>query len=630
MCGLLGFIDYNKKISKVNFDIAIDTMEKRGPDARGADIQSLSNCNIGLGHRRLSILDLDARSNQPFFDDDLGLIFNGEIYNFNAIKNELIDLKHDFHTTSDTEVILKAYKEWGTGCFTKFLGMFSIVIHDKSNNEVILVRDRLGVKPLYLYHKDDLLIFGSETKAIVNLLGGKPEINESALHGFFALGYVPGNESIFKNIYKIKPGTISTINLDKSRKVVTTEFWNIENYIEKGAVKDDDEECLSEILEDAVRLRLVADVEVGSYLSGGLDSSYITKLLAETHKGPLKSFTIGFTEKFNEAPHAKKVADFIKTNHKEYYLNPENISEILKNYSTYFDEPFSDDAGIPMLYLSQKSKENVKVVISSDGGDEAFAGYSRYIKALKYHNKLRKIPGIIRVATKIICFLIYKFTPKRTKFNNFFWRLKNILNKDMTVQLSNLLYFGDLIPEPELKYLLDKNILKTKFNHAYNVKKTKNFSALKQILSIDINERLVNQMLVKVDKSTMGASIEGREPLLDHRLFEFMFSSADENFIKDGTTKYLFRKIINKKFNNSEILNKPKMGFNTPVLKWLKVNYADYVESEIKSISKLNIPYLNQANLLTYWDEYKKGKVYYQALLWRSLIYIQWYKTYMV
>lgn len=628
MCGLIGFIDYKKITTLENFDVAVDAMYLRGPDARGAEIFNFDKYNIGLGHRRLSIVDLDERSNQPMHFEKISLIYNGEVYNFKDIQSELIDLGYHFKTTSDTEVILKAYIQWGVSCVNKFIGMFSIVIFDKNLKKLFLIRDRLGVKPLYLYQDEDFFIFASETKAIIKLTQQKLKINKSALNGFFSLGYVPGNESIFENVHKVNPGTIVEIDIT-TKEIKNKSFWSIENFVEDSN-RDDITSKLKELLKDSVKLRLIADVDVGSYLSGGLDSSYITKLMEENHSGVLKSFTIGFNEKFNEAPHAKKVAEYIGTSHFTHYLNPEDVEDIIKNYSSFFDEPFSDDAGIPMLYLSKKSKETVKVVISSDGGDELFAGYNRYPRTVAINNKLQKIPKTFRKLIKKLSFVVYRLIPKNNKASVFFWRMNKIIDADNRLQLANLLFYGASIPEPELQKILSKDVLETRFDNKYYEYNQRVNSTLKQILITDIKERLVNQMLVKVDKSTMGASVEGREPLLDHRLFELLYSSDVSNFIKKGNKKHLFKSIIRNKFNNSEILNKPKMGFETPVLKWLKDYYADYVESEIKSISKLKIPYIEESKLLSYWNDYKKGNIHYQNLLWRSLIYINWYKTYMI
>ena len=241
MCGLLGFIDYSRNVSLEKFNKAIDTMQLRGPDARGAKVHNNEKYNIGLGHRRLSIIDLEERANQPFYSDNLGIIYNGEIYNYASIKKELENLKHNFKTTSDTEVILKAYKEWGAACVEKFLGMFAIAIYDKSSNEIILFRDRLGVKPLYLYQEKDLFVFSSDSISIYKLLNKQLEIDKSALNGFFSLGYIPALYSIFKKVSKVKPGNIVTIDL-KSRKTKIKQYWDLKNYIKEKDFKESEKQ----------------------------------------------------------------------------------------------------------------------------------------------------------------------------------------------------------------------------------------------------------------------------------------------------------------------------------------------------------------------------------------------------
>ncbi|MFD2201843.1 asparagine synthase (glutamine-hydrolyzing) [Shivajiella indica] len=628
MCGIVSFIDFNKTISKAKLDSATDTMVLRGPEARGTFIIEEENFNIGFGHRRLAILDLDPRSNQPLQMDNLIIVFNGEIYNFKEIRKELEGKGYLFKTESDTEVILQSYKEWGDECVGKFIGMFAFVIYNKEKKRAIITRDRIGVKPLYYYLDSQKLLVASEIKAIIPLLGEKPEIEESSLFGFFSLGYVPGQQSIFKGIKKVFPGSIINIDLSLDLQISEKIFWDIAKVETNSVPNEAKNDELSKLLEDAIRLRLIADVEVGSFLSGGLDSSYVTKVLHEkSDKEKLKTFTIGFNEKFDEAPHAKAVADYIGTEHFSYYLEPRDVRDIIINYATYFDEPFSDDAAIPMLFLSRKAKTDVKVVISSDGGDEVFAGYLRYSNTLNVFDKLNKVPYSVLLLAKYLSSFVFRILPKRNKLSNSIWRFSCIIDSDKSKLLSNIFLYGDMIPTTELKAVLNKQLFKKPFEHNYfNIKKK--LTPLKQLLFIDTHERLVNQMLVKVDKSTMGASIEGREPLLDHRLFEFMSSLNDEDLINNEETKFLFRQVINKKFTYTNILNKPKMGFNTPIYDWLRFSFPDFVEEQFKSVDTLSIPYLNQKELLTIWMNFKEGKVYYQNLVWRALVYILWYKEY--
>lgn len=630
MCGILGLIDREKNITKNIFNKANDSMLLRGPDA--GDIIFLENemYNLGLGHRRLAILDLDKRSNQPFHDNNYILTYNGEVYNFLSIKEELEAKGHLFRTTSDTEVIIKAYQEWGDTCFEKLIGMFAICIYDKNENELTLVRDRVGVKPLYFYNDKNSVAFSSESRAINLLFNNQLQINKSALHSYFSLGFISGEESIFQGIKKLKPGTITKVNIDNN-KIKTKTYWNLEDYLDNENLSDNNIKELENLVTDAIEYRQVSDVKVGSFLSGGLDSSYVTKIMQENSGSDrLNSFTVGFEAKFDEAPHAQKVADYIGTKHHTHYIKPNDVKKIIENYPFYFDEPFSDDAIIPMLYLAEVAKKSVKVVVSSDGGDELFAGYSRYKNALKYDGLLSKIPNSILKLVKIFAAIIEPLIFFKGKYKNFLWRLKNIINSDKKTQLSNILYFGDRIPEPELKEVLTRELLESKINHNYCFNSSSQTSPLKQILCIDFKENLVNQMLVKVDKSTMGASIEGREPLLDHRLFEFMFSKNDDAFIKNGEQKSLFRDIIHRKFNDKEILNKPKMGFNTPIYRWLREDFSNFTELQLQSIDDLKIPFLNGKKILEFWNDYKKGKVYYQNLLWRILIYVLWYKRHIL
>ncbi|GAB1346350.1 asparagine synthase (glutamine-hydrolyzing) [Cloacibacterium normanense] len=629
MCGIISFVDYNKKINKIDLDRATDSMFLRGPEANGSVFEQNVDYNIGFGHRRLAILDLDERSNQPFSVDEITITYNGEIYNFNLIKEELISLGFNFHTSSDTEVILQAYRAWGDSSFERFIGMFAFVIYDRKKKELIIVRDRLGIKPLYYYYQNSCFAIASEVKTLQVLLNINLEIDESALFGFFSLGYIPGESSSFKKIKKIKPGTITKLKLSKKNSFNKKSFWDINTIKPIKIENKDKEEKLKLLLEDAIKLRMISDVEIGSFISGGLDSSYVTKVLQENSLiNKLKTFTIGFNTDFDEAPHAKIVAEYIDTVHTTHYLKPEEIKDILFNYADYFDQPFSDDAAIPMLFLSRMSKNDVKVIISSDGGDEVFAGYTRYLKALRINKKLNKVPFFLLFFIKYISLYLYRILPKKFKFNNLIWRLGNIIDSDKSKQLANILLYGDMIPTPELSKILSLDVNKL-FKHNY-YETTKDLSPLKQLLIIDTKERLVNQMLVKVDKSTMGASIEGREPLLDHRIFEFMYNLDDNDLINKNETKFIFRKIINEKFKDTNILNKPKMGFTTPIYDWLRFSYADFVEEQFKSVKILSIPYIDEEKLLKVWLDFKNGKVYYQNLVWRTLVYILWYKKYVL
>ena len=324
------------------------------------------------------------------------------------------------------------------------------------------------------------------------------------------------------------------------------------------------------------------------------------------------------------------MAKLIGTEHSTYYLKAKDISEILLNYALYFNEPFADNTAIPMLYLSQNSKKQVKVVVSSDGGDELFAGYYQYLKFLKHNNSLKRIPKLLRLIIKPILKLMYTITPQNYNLKSLLWKLKNIINTNSNIQLYNLLFFGSRISYPILKKVIEKEILKQNFDNSLDFETLNNTSDLKKMLYADINETLVNKMLVKVDKSTMGASIEAREPLLDHRLFEYMFSFSEKNFINNRVTKYQFREVINEEFKNNKLLQKSKKSFETPLLKWLKQNYSEYVEEELNSIYNLKIPYLNQANLLKLWESYDKIQSNKKELIWRSLVFIQWYKTHIL
>ena len=390
MCGIVGFVDYSNKTKKQTIRDMTNSMTHRGPD--GADTWSNSNNNntISLGHRRLSILDLSQNGSQPMTFDGLTIVFNGEIYNFKEIKKELASNGYKFLSNSDTEVLLKAFHCWGPDSVNKFIGMFAYVIYSEKNNKFYLFRDRVGVKPLYYSCEKDYFVFSSELKSLTHLPSFKKIISSDGMMDYFSKGYISGPYSIYKNVYKLNPGSYAIYDIE-SKEFKEKSYWDIVDFYGAPKFSHSYEEAVQnveELLSKSLDHRMISDVPVGTFLSGGYDSSLVTALLVNKGHQKLKTFTIGFeNQSFDESSHAKKIAEFLGTDHHELFCTADMMKEKVLNYSEMFDEPFSDTSAIPVLILSELSKNHITVSLSADGGDELFAGYDKYIIADKLFKK---------------------------------------------------------------------------------------------------------------------------------------------------------------------------------------------------------------------------------------------------
>jgi len=387
MCGVVGFIDFKKKTDEEILKKMTDVIHHRGPDDSGYCYMMKSMAAVGFGHRRLSILDLSKHGHQPMSFDVLTIVYNGEVYNFQEIKKELESDGMSFDSNSDTEVILKSFSKWGVKAVDKFVGMFAFSIFDQSTNKCYIFRDRSGVKPLYYYKKDGLFLFGSELKSFHEHPNFKKEINFDALAQFLQYGYILQPNSIFKDTYKLKAGHYLEISLDKNR-IEEKKYWDVYDFYTKPKLDIGENETIREcenILKKAFNYRMVSDVPVGIFLSGGYDSSIVTALIQANSSSKINTFTIGFHEKgYDEAPYAKKVADYLGTNHTEYYCTQDDAKDILPKLVDIYDEPFGDNSTIPTILVSQLAKKDVSVALSADGGDEIFAGYSKHETIIKF------------------------------------------------------------------------------------------------------------------------------------------------------------------------------------------------------------------------------------------------------
>ena len=630
MCGITGFVDYTKSTDKQILLKMTNSMEHRGPDGFGIELYELDDSTIGLGHRRLSIIDLSEGGRQPMSHNRLSMVFNGEIYNFKEIKSELSSLGHSFVSNSDSEMILQAYSEWGMECVHKFIGMFAIVIYDSHENEIICIRDRAGVKPFFYYVEDSLFLFGSELKSLLEHPQFNKEINLNAVASFMQYGYVPTPHCIWHNAYKLKPGHILKYKLD-SAKVEIDKYWNVYDYYNKPKIKIDFTEAKIEterILNQAFNYRMVADVPVGVFLSGGYDSTTVAALLQKNSTNKIKTFTIGVPDAgLNEAPYAKDIAAHLGTDHTEYYCTEKEALELVPNLPYFYDEPFADSSAIPTTLVSGIAKKQVTVALSSDAGDEVFAGYNRYHYLSSYGKKLQRIPSFARKTMAAIMDMVpadsIPVLRNKYVFHNRYEKIKNLLVNpsplEMTLSLSQQ-YNQKRIQD---FFLHEVTELETAFKS--RELEPQYFDNLSFMLAIDYQNYLIDDILQKVDRATMAVSLEGREPFLDHNIIEWAAQLPNSYKYNKGVKKHILRE-INKDYIPDELMDRPKMGFGIPIEKWLMedlkelvMDYCNLDRIQSQGIFKID-------SIKKMLDAFFHGKKELASKVWYLLMFQMWYE----
>jgi asparagine synthase (glutamine-hydrolysing) len=635
MCGITGFIDFNKATSAATLLNMTNSLAHRGPDGFSTELISSSSFDVGMGHRRLSIIDLSDHGKQPMKWESLWLCFNGEIYNYKEIKVELSQLGHTFIGDSDSEMILHAFKEWGKECIQRFIGMFAIFIFDEATNAVFCVRDRAGVKPFFYYFKDGLFLFASELKAFHQHSKFEKEIDGNAVAAFMQYGNVPTPHCIFKNAKKINPG--HTISLDLNtipaniKQIKQQQYWNVYDAYNQPKSTVSYEEAKVEtqaILESAVNYRMVADVPVGVFLSGGFDSTCVTALLQKDRTEKLKTFTIGVPDiGLNEAPYAKDIANHLGTDHTEFECTEQEALGMIHDLPYYFDEPFADSSAIPTTLVSKMARKDVTVALSADGGDEIFAGYNRYDYMMRYGKKLNSIPGFVRksmvgIMNKIpsdkIPVLKHKYN-----FHNRYEKMKSVLHNpsDKEIMLSLSQQFTDTQMKDIMKNTfqpLDTMYLSDELKSEYK-------TPLSYMTAIDYQTYMLDDILQKVDRSTMIHSLEGREPFLDHRIIEYAAQLPDEFKYFNGEKKRILRDITYQYVPKS-LLDRPKMGFAIPLATWLSNDLRDLVETHLSQelIERQGI--FNWEFIEKIKSSFYNGKKEYDTKLWYILMFQMWFE----
>ncbi|MFX1445454.1 MAG: asparagine synthase (glutamine-hydrolyzing) [Promethearchaeota archaeon] len=612
MCGIIGEIS-KEKINTKKFIRMRDTLIHRGPDDEGVYFNT--QINAALGHRRLSIIDLSSAGKQPMKNEDgtIWITYNGEIYNFQSLKSELIDLGHDFYSNTDTEVIIHGYEEWGVNVLDKLNGMFAFGIWDENKSQLFLARDRVGIKPLYYYYNDQRFIFASEIKAIVEDEDIPRIINPEALKFYFMVGYIPSPYSIWENIHKLPPGHYLILN---NHKYQINKYWELK--LKRKAKEEKD--VITQIhknLKESINLRFISDVPVGVLLSGGIDSSLVTAI-GSTIKEDLCSYSIGFVpEKHSELKYAKLVANSLNIENKDAILSVENIDSQLDKMLYYYDEPLGVSSIFPTFRVMDMISKELKVALSGDGGDELFAGYFWHSRYLRYY-RFRYFRPIFRFLHSLNLKILQMIN------NSLLNRISTILMKYLhLLSLDDLELFNHLsdlyFPLNDLENLFDKQFYK-KMNKENFMKNYANngLRNIKDLLKLDFHTFLVDHNLTKVDRASMAHSLELRVPFLDHNLVEYVMSIDHRLIFKNRKRKYLLKKVA-KKYLPREILTRKKGGFNAPLdrLGFVNKNLSVLKNSQLVKDGILNKNYINY--LLS--SSFPK-----MSQLWILIILEKWYR----
>lgn len=632
MCGISGFIDFKGQSDENTLRKMQDTLHHRGPDGQGVFFQKTDGYSIGLGHSRLSIIDLSTSANQPLYYKDWVIVFNGELYNYAEIKLELEQLGHEFSTHSDTEVILHAWEVWGKNAVHRFVGMFVFIIYDRLKKNLVLFRDRAGVKPLFCYWQENLFLFSSELKAFHKHSGFRRELNQSALAQYLKYGYVPTPHCIFNNCFKLEPGHFMEVHLSESTYEIH-QYWNVNTFYAMPKLKIDEREAIDEtekILKKAFDYRLVADVPVGVFLSGGYDSSAVVALLQKDRTEKIKTFSIGFEEEsYNESPYAAKVAHILGTDHSEHTCTIRETKDILPTLPFYYDEPFGDESAIPTILVSHMARKSVTVSLSADGGDEVFGGYNRYPIIQKLDRTFGRLPHFSRNLAHIASGWIQPeripLLKKRRLIGQRYEKFRKlILESNASHYLKSMCA---VIDDSTLNILLTNRFeeIETRFDED----DSSILHLLDRVLAKDYKTYMVDDILTKVDRATMSVSLEGREPFLDHNIIEWVARLPVEYKINKGNKKYILKQITHK-YLPEAIMNRPKMGFGIPIENWFKEDLSEYFKIYF-SREFLSRQGLFNYDLIHRWVQmYLSGRKDYIKQLWVILMFQLWYKKWML
>ena len=609
-----------------------DCIAHRGPDDEGFFTDEKSG--VAFGFRRLAILDLSPLGKQPMTSADgrFMIIFNGEIYNFLELREELEKIGHNFKGHSDTEVMLATFVEWGIERAVKRLnGMFAIAVWDNQRRELFLIRDRLGKKPVYYGLINDTFLFGSELKEFLAHPKFEAEIKRDALALYLRFGYVPSPHSIYKNVSKLAPGKMLKIVPERREISEQKTYWSVKDAAQAGIenpLEGTSAEILAQfedLLSDAVRRRMLADVPLGAFLSGGIDSSTVVALMQANSTQPVKTFSIGFEQgEYNEAKHARKVAEYLGTEHHELYVTPQEAQNVIPNLPMIYDEPFADSSQIPTFLVSELARRSVTVALSGDGGDEFFGGYGRYFTVNDLWKKTGKIPAPLRgIASSAASFggsIAELILPQKKSRRSGLGQKLNLLSELMpSAGLENL--YTNFIANwrDSEKVVLNGGKLKTRNFNGLSA----SLNPIQTMMLADAEQYLPDDILVKVDRASMSVSLEVRAPLLDYRVAEFAWRVPFDLKVKNGGGKWLVKELLYK-YVPREIVERPKMGFDVPIADWLRGSLRDWAENLLDEKKLKAEGFFNPAPIREKWRQHLSGKRNNQQALWTILMFQAW------
>lgn len=612
MCGICGYYSLSGSFSHKDLKQMTGILEHRGPDAEGI----YNNNVVGLGHRRLSIIDLSENANQPMHSHNNRYVicYNGEIYNFKKISNELNILPR---TSSDTEVLLETFAKLGVESIHRFNGMFAAAIYDKKEEKLFLFRDRMGIKPIYYFYDGKNFAFASELKSLTSVksIQNQLTINKSAISTFLYLGYIPEPHSIYQNIYKMPAGSFLVV---ERNKITISQYWNLEEQVEQNTAKNflQVKTKFKELITDSVRLRLISDVPYGVFLSGGTDSSLVAAIARQLASQKIKTFTIGFKEeKYNEAPHAKSIAKFLDTEHYEFILSHSDIIPLLEEIHSTYDEPFADSSAIPTMLISKLARKHVKMALCGDGGDELFLGYGSYQWAKRLSNP------VISLFRKQIASALWLMSEREKRAAYLFsYPDKQKIKSHIASQEQYC------FSEKEIDLLLSDDF-------KCPVVIYENFSLLKRNLHpeeaqafFDLKYYLKDDLLVKVDRASMKYGLEVRIPLLDYRIVNFALNLSINLKIHRQIQKYLLKETLYD-FIPKKYFNRPKWGFSVPLRLWLRNELKHLLEEYLseKIINEVGIVKFNKVKELK--KNFSNGHNFLFQRIWVLIILHRFFKA---
>jgi len=636
MCGITGFWNFSNSETQADLTEIINRMtariHHRGPDDSGTWVDE--EAGVALGFRRLAILDLSPTGHQPMFsaNERYVIVFNGEIYNYADLRKDLDSKGYTFRGTSDTEVMLAGILEWGLEqAVARFNGMFAIALWDRHERKLHLIRDRIGVKPLYYGWYGNTLLFGSELKALNAHPLFKPEVDRESLTLYLRYGYVPAPHSMFQGVKKLTPGVILTFDEGASQADGNRiSYWSAREAVERGLknpFQGSDQDAISaldELLKESVRERMIADVPLGAFLSGGIDSSTIVAMMQAQSTRPVKTFTIGFEEAgYNEAEYAKEVASHLKTDHTELYVSSRDALDVIPQLPSMFDEPLGDSSQIPTYLVSKLARQSVTVSLSGDGGDELFGGYSRYLRSLKVWGLVGQVPGVARnfagqVFEKASKLDWQKITSHGRLATRFYY-----LSEIAKVKSADELYwrFSSHWDQPD-QVVIRGHEPSALHMDSGNSQLVPDFA--QRMMYLDFMTYLPDDILVKLDRASMAASLEGRVPFLDdHRVVEFAWRLPLHMKIRSGRGKWILQQVL-RQYVPQHMIERPKMGFGVPIDSWLRGPLRVWAEDLLDEKRFQREGYLDPAPIRKKWSEHLQNQKNWQYPLWYVLMFQDW------